>query len=111
VLDKVMVIMLGNLFKYVKTVDFGNLNNNDETFFSICEHPLTEFIFKVHQDNTTYIEKDLKFTKIYPHKGWYDITCISKKECNHKQGHISTYKRYIGYNDIPIIKYLRLLFL
>lgn len=94
-----------NIFKYEKTIDFTNYG--DETFYSTCDDPIIEYTFRFHQDKSVIKNNIPKFTKVFPKRGSYDVTCISKKDCNHPQKTISTYKFMVDFYDVPFIRNIR----
>ena len=97
---------ISNLFKYKKTINFGEYNNGDETFFTRCEHHITKFRFRIHQTGEVTENVMPILTRYFPRKGYYDVTCVSEmeKNCTHSHKNISTYKVEVGFIDIIIIK-------
>ncbi len=95
------------IFKYVKTVDFTN--STAGTFNSNCDHPITKYTFRIHQDDSMIVSDIPKFTKSFKKRGFYDVTCISKKDCNHQQNLISTHKFEVELKDMPFIRYFTIL--
>lgn len=102
--DKAINMNIKNLFKYVKTIDFTNKN---EIFYSTCDDPIMEYTFRFHQDGSIITNDIPKFTKVFPKRCAYDVTCISKKDCNHPQRSISTYKFMVDFDDIPFVHNIR----